>query len=59
MQTLKAAGYPAEMAFVPAKNYYIVHLGADPDIEKSKQLRDKYRQMSRYSLKDTWILSVE
>ncbi|MBX2963561.1 MAG: PorP/SprF family type IX secretion system membrane protein [Cyclobacteriaceae bacterium] len=56
---LSKASYPAEMAYVPAKEYYIVHLGMDPDIEKAKALRDKYRQQSRYSLRDTWILSVE
>lgn len=56
---LGLASYPAEMAYVPAKGYYIVHLGMDTDMEKAKVLRDKYRRQSRYSLRDTWILSVD
>lgn len=56
---LSKASYPAEMAYVPAKDYYIVHLGMDTNMEKAKALRDKYRQQSRYSLRDTWILTVD
>lgn len=56
---LGKASYPAEMAYVPAKGYYIVHLGMDTDMETAKTLRDKYRRQSRYSLRDTWILSVD
>jgi type IX secretion system PorP/SprF family membrane protein len=58
--TLKKSGYPANVAFHPDKGYYIVHM-EDPSatIEEAKVLRDQYRQMSRYSFKDTWILTIE
>jgi type IX secretion system PorP/SprF family membrane protein len=58
-QTLKRAGYPANVAYHPEKGYYLVHMVNAPTVEEARQLRDKYRQMSRYSFRDTWILSIE
>jgi len=58
-RSLKRAGYPADIAYHPEKKYYIVHMTNAPTLEEAKQLRDKYRQMSRYSFRDTWILSIE
>lgn len=57
-RTLKRAGYPADIAYHPEKQYYIVHLNNAPTLEEARQLRDKYRQMSRYTFRDTWILSI-
>jgi type IX secretion system PorP/SprF family membrane protein len=57
--TLKRSGYPASVAFHPDRGYYIVHMTNAPTLEEAKVLRDKYRQMSRYSFRDTWILSIE
>jgi cell division septation protein DedD len=57
--TLKRSGYPASVAFHPDKGYYIVHMINAPSLDEAKVLRDKYRQMSRYSFRDTWILSIE
>jgi cell division septation protein DedD len=57
--TLKRSGYPANVAFHPEKGYYIVHMINAPTMDEAKLLRDKYRQMSRYSFRDTWILSIE
>lgn len=57
--TLKRSGYPAEIAYHPGKGYYIVHMGNVPTIERARELRDVYRQKSRYSFKDTWILVIE
>jgi len=57
--TLKRSGYPAEIAYHPEKGYYIVHMGDVPTIERARELRDVYRQKSRYSFKDTWILVIE
>jgi cell division septation protein DedD len=57
--TLKKAGYPAEVAFHSEKGYYVVHMGNAATLEESHQLRDKYRQMSRYSFRDTWILTID
>jgi type IX secretion system PorP/SprF family membrane protein len=57
-RTLKRAGYPADIAYYPEKQYYIVHLNNAPTVEEARQLRDKYRQMSRYTFRDTWILSI-
>jgi type IX secretion system PorP/SprF family membrane protein len=58
--TLKKAGYPANVVFHPGKGYYLVHMDkASSDLDEARQLRDKYRQMSRYSFRDTWILSIE
>lgn len=58
-RTLKSAGYPASVAFNPEKGYYIVHMGVTPSLDEAQRLRDDYRQKSRYSFKDTWILSIE
>ena len=57
--TLKRSGYPAHVSYHRDKSYYIVHMLNAPTIEEARMQRDKYRQMSRYSFRDTWILSVE
>jgi type IX secretion system PorP/SprF family membrane protein len=60
MNTLKKAGYPANVAYDPLKHYYIIHMDQPADdLEHARELRDKYRQMSRYSFRDTWILIIE
>lgn len=56
---LKRSDYPADVAYHPGRQYYIVHMNHAATIEEARQLRDKYRQMSRYSFRDTWILSIE
>lgn len=58
-RNLKRADYPADVAYHPERQYYIVHMTQAATIEEARQLRDKYRQMSRYSFRDTWILSIE
>jgi hypothetical protein len=58
-KTLKKSGYPARISFHPGKGYFIVHMDQVDSIERARELRDKYRQMSRYSFRDTWILSIE
>lgn len=58
-RTLKKSGYPAHVAFDPSRKYYIVHMDQANSLEQARKLRDKYREMSRYSFRDTWILSVE
>lgn len=58
-RTLKRAGYPADIAYHPEKHYYVVHMNNAPTLEEARQLRNKYRQMSRYTFRDTWILSIE
>jgi type IX secretion system PorP/SprF family membrane protein len=58
-RTLKSAGYPSSVAFNPEKGYYIVHMGVTPSLEEAQRLRDNYREKSRYSFKDTWILTIE
>jgi type IX secretion system PorP/SprF family membrane protein len=57
--TLKKAGYPAHVAFDPVKKYFIVHMGVTSSVEEAKTLRDMYRVKSRYSFRDTWILTIE
>ncbi len=59
VETLKRAGYPASVAFDTAKNRYIVHMRNASTIEEAREQRDEYRKMSRYSFRDTWVLSVE
>lgn len=58
-RTLKRAGYPADIAYHPEKHYYVVHMNNAPTLDEARQLRNKYRQMSRYTFRDTWILSIE
>lgn len=57
--TLKRAGYPASVAFNTAKNQYIVHMRNAPSIDEARDQRDQYRKMSRYSFRDTWVLSID
>ena len=57
--TLKRAGYPASVAFNTVKNQYIVHMRNAPSIEEAREQRDEYRRMSRYSFRDTWVLSID
>lgn len=60
MRTLRKAGYPANVAYDGTKKRYVVHMEQPGDnIEEARKLRDKYRQMSRYSFRDTWILSID
>jgi len=57
--TLRQTGYPAEVAFYPLKKYYIVHMKNAATLDEAKKLRDFYRAKSRYSFRDTWILTVD
>jgi type IX secretion system PorP/SprF family membrane protein len=57
--TLKKSGYPAHVSFHPGKGYFIVHMDNVNSLDEARSLRDKYRQMSRYSFRDTWILTIE
>lgn len=57
--TLKRAGYPASVAFNPTKDQYIVHMHNASTIDEARQQRDQYRKMSRYSFRDTWVLTVD
>jgi type IX secretion system PorP/SprF family membrane protein len=57
---LKRANYPADVAYYPERHYYIVHMNdAPPTKEEAQKLCNEYRRMSRYTFRDTWILSVE
>ncbi|SKC63500.1 PorP/SprF family type IX secretion system membrane protein [Ohtaekwangia koreensis] len=57
---LKRANYPAEVAYYHEKHYYIVHMNnAPPTRELAQKLCNEYRRMSRYTFRDTWILSIE
>jgi type IX secretion system PorP/SprF family membrane protein len=57
---LRRAGYPADVAYHPEKRYYIVHMNdAPPTKEEAQKLCNKYRRMSRYTFRDTWIISIE
>lgn len=58
-RNLNRADYPAAVAYHPERQYYIVHMNNAATIEEARELRDKYRRMSRYSFRDTWILSIE
>lgn len=57
---LRRAGYPADVAYYPEKRYYIVHMNdAPPTKEEAQKLCNTYRRMSRYTFRDTWIISIE
>lgn len=59
VNTLKRVGYPASMSFYSGKQLYIVHMGNTQTIEEARELRNEYRARSRYSFKDTWVLTIE
>lgn len=57
---LKRAKYPADVAYDPERHYYIVHMNnAPPTREEAQKLCNEYRRMSRYTFRDTWILSIK
>jgi type IX secretion system PorP/SprF family membrane protein len=57
---LKRANYPADVAYYPEKHYYIVHMNNAPSTkEEAQRLCNQYRRMSRYTFRDTWIISIE
>jgi type IX secretion system PorP/SprF family membrane protein len=59
VNTLKRVGYPASMSYYSGKQLYIVHMGNTPTIEEARELRNQYRARSRYSFRDTWVLTIE
>jgi type IX secretion system PorP/SprF family membrane protein len=59
VNTLKRVGYPAGMSYYSGKQLYIVHMGNTATIEEARELRNQYRARSRYSFKDTWVLTIE
>lgn len=59
VNTLRKVGYPASMSYYSSKNLYIVHMGNTATIEEARELRNQYRARSRYSFRDTWVLSIE
>lgn len=59
MNTLKATGYPASMSYIKEKGYYVVHMGNTATIDEARDLRNEYRRKSRYSFRDTWVLTIE
>ncbi|MBL7872739.1 MAG: PorP/SprF family type IX secretion system membrane protein [Cyclobacteriaceae bacterium] len=59
MNNLNKEGYPATVSFSPAKEYYYVHMGNHSSHEEAAKLRDDYRKENKFTLKDTWILTVE
>jgi type IX secretion system PorP/SprF family membrane protein len=59
-QKLRRANYPADVAYHPERDYYIVHMNnAPPTKEEAQKLCNEYRRMSRYTFRDTWIISIE
>ncbi|MEQ1586679.1 MAG: PorP/SprF family type IX secretion system membrane protein [Cyclobacteriaceae bacterium] len=59
MNNLKQEGYPATVSYSEAKNYYLVHMGNQASLDEAKKLRDKYRVENKFTLRETWILTVE
>jgi type IX secretion system PorP/SprF family membrane protein len=59
VNTLKRVGYPAGMSYYSGKQLYIVHMGNTATIEEARELRNQYRARSRYSFRDTWVLTIE
>jgi type IX secretion system PorP/SprF family membrane protein len=59
MNNLKNEGYQATVSYSPAKKYYYVHMGNMGSLEEAAKLRDGYRKENKFTLKDTWILTIE
>lgn len=59
MNNLKKEGYQATVSYSPAKDYYYVHMGNLGTHEEAAKLRDTYRKENKFTLKDTWILTIE
>jgi type IX secretion system PorP/SprF family membrane protein len=59
MNNLKKEGYPATVSYSETKKYYFVHMGNVPSMDEAKKLRDDYRKENKFTLRETWILSVE
>lgn len=50
-------GFNANYGFLTEKNLWYVYVFNDPDINKTRTERDKYRKMTRY--RDAWLLTIE
>lgn len=59
MNNLKKEGYDATVSYSPVKDYYYVHMGNIATVEEAAKLRDTYRKENKFTLKDTWILTIE
>lgn len=59
MNNLKKEGYQATVSYSPTKEYYYVHMGNLESLDDAKKLRDDYRKENKFTLKDTWILTIE
>lgn len=59
MNNLRKEGYQATVSYSPAKDYYYVHMGNMGSLEEAKGLRDSYRKENKFTLRDTWILTIE
>lgn len=59
MNNLKKEGYQATVSYSPTKEYYYVHMGNLESLDEAKKLRDDYRKENKFTLKDTWILTIE
>lgn len=59
MNNLKKEGYQATVSYSPSKEYYYVHMGNLESLDEAKKLRDDYRKENKFTLKDTWILTIE
>lgn len=56
---LNRNSYSAKTMYLPDKQYYIVYVAVEENLEEAKSTRDKYRKHLRFNLKDAWILSVD
>ncbi len=60
MNNLRKEGYQeATVSYSADKQYYYVHMGNMGTPEEAAKLRDSFRKENKFSLKDTWVLTIE
>lgn len=59
MNNLKKEGYQATVSYSPSKEYYYVHMGNLATLDEAAKIRDTYRKENKFTLKDTWVLTVD
>jgi type IX secretion system PorP/SprF family membrane protein len=59
MNNLKKEGYQATVSYSAVKEFYYVHMGNLATLEEAAKVRDDYRKENKFTLKDTWILTIE
>lgn len=55
---LRQRGYNSQFGFVSERSLYYVYVHRSKDLEETRRVRDRYRQIDQFELPDSWVLTV-